>query len=366
MIALSLPASALSDYDLADLTDYGARVRAHRNESPIAPPPHVVTAVREMDADVLRYYPAALQRRFAKRLALRLAVAPRNLAIGSGCDEMLLAIARCALAPGDNAVTVRPAFGMYARAVSAAGASLRRLRYECRWKLDSTALLRLVDARTKLIVLGHPNNPTGDALAPEDLVRIARAVPDALILVDETYLSLRASSLVRYAGAPPNVAVAGSLSKVCGLAGLRVGYAVAHGLVARAIRRAIAPYPLSGASLVAADAFLAEAAATRAYELAYDAQVARSLNAIEGALAPLGVDVMRGQANFALADFGFPARPLAKALRRRGIAVRTFSDPELATSLRFCALDDAGTAELIEAFRALVPGIRAGGVPVNA
>ena len=188
---VALVPGRLPDYDLRESTDFGARLRVHRNESPLPPPEHVVAAVRSIDADALRYYPASLSRSVAKALASRLEVRPRNVVLCNGADEALLALARVSLGRGDNVVTLRPSFGMYARAAGIAGAQVRELRYARRWTLDPEALLRLADARTRLVFLGHPNNPTGETLAPETLLLLARSLPNALIAVDEIYLSFR-------------------------------------------------------------------------------------------------------------------------------------------------------------------------------
>ncbi len=347
--------SSLSDFDIRDLTDSDVRLRVHRNEAPLPPPQHVVDAVRFLDAESFRRYPLGLMRRFTKGLALRLDVPSNRLVIGSGADDLLMAAARVATDPGDNSVMVRPTFGMYARAALAAGAIVRELRYRERWKLDTSELLQLMDNRTKLLYLGHPNNPTGEPLAVGTLQTLADALPQALIVVDEVYLCFREASLVRSAGSFPNVVVVGSLSKVSALAGMRIGFAVATPSVARILRKVIAPYPLSVASLAAADALIRGDAATTRFEDSLDTQIRRSLDAIVDAVAPFARAIWRGPANFILVDFAFDAKKLAKRLRRRGVAVRIFSDPDLAGCVRLCALDDQSTSELIRVLGEILP-----------
>jgi len=343
--------AALPDYPSADLLDGKLRVRAHRNESPLAPPEHVVDALVRIDGDVLRRYPADLQRRVHRGLARRLGVPSRRLATANGADELLLAAARLTLEPGFNAVAARPAFGMYARAVAMAGGELHQVSYDRRWQLDPEQFLACADGQTRLIFVGHPNNPTGDAFGAAELARLARAVPDALVVVDEVYLTMRAESLVAAAGALPNVAVVGSLSKVAALAGLRVGYVTAHPAIARVFRRVLAPYALSSLSLLAAEAYLAGEFATRAFERALAAQTQRSLDAVLEAVAPYATASWRGPANFALIDLGTDARPIVKALRRHGVAVRGFGDPRLRTCIRVCAVGDRETVLLVAALR---------------
>jgi len=355
MIRLSPRMGALRPYGTEDLLDGELRVRAHRNEAPLPPPQHVVEAVRNAGGDALRYYPANLQRRVLHQLARRLGVGARNVAIANGADEILLAAARVTLDASSNAVTVRPTFGMYARAIAMCGAEVREVPYRQRWQFDPDALLARVDRDTRLIYLGHPNNPTGEALSLATLERVARAIPETLIVVDEAYLAFRFESLVRAARPLRNVVVAGSLSKVCALAGLRVGFVTGDAAVITAFRQVIAPYALSVTALLAAQAYLSDDPAARAFERAIALEVERSLDAIAGALTPFATNVWRGLGSFLLADLGVEAAPIVKCLRRRGIAVRAFHAEELRSCIRVCALDETATAELVSAFNEILP-----------
>jgi histidinol-phosphate aminotransferase len=355
VIRLSPRMTALRPYGAEDLLDGEVRVRAHRNEAPLPPPQHVVEAVRNADGDALRYYPANLQRRVLHQLARRLGTGARNVAIANGADEILLSAARVTLDTGSNAVTVRPTFGMYARAIAMCGAEVRDVPYGRRWRLDADSLLARVDRDTRLIYLGHPNNPTGEALPPLTLERLARALPDTLIVVDEVYLAFRAESLMRAARPLPNVVVAGSLSKVCALAGLRVGFVTGDAAVISAFRRVLAPYALCVTALLATQAYLGDGGAARAFERAIIFEVQRSLDAIAGALTPFATNLWRGLGSFLLADLGMDVAPIVKCLRRRGIAVRAFSTGELRTCIRVGALDESATAELVNALNEVLP-----------
>jgi histidinol-phosphate aminotransferase len=355
VIRLSPRLDALRAYGPEDMLDGELRVRAHRNEAPLPPPPHVIASVRNAGNDDLRYYPANLQRRVLHQLARRLGTGARNIAIANGADEILLAAARATLDASSNAVTVRPTFGMYARAVALCGAGVREVPYRQRWQLDADALLARVDRDTRLIYLGHPNNPTGEALPLTTLERLAHAIPETLIVVDEVYLAFHPESLVSAARSLQNVVFAGSLSKVCALAGLRVGFVTGDPAVISAFHRVLAPYTLSAPALLAAQAYLSDGAAARAFERAIALEVQRSLDAIAAALTPFVTNIWRGLGSFLLADFGMDVAPIVKCLRRRGIAVRAFPSTELRTCIRVCALDEAATAELASALNDVLP-----------
>jgi histidinol-phosphate aminotransferase len=349
MDSLIRPAvAAMPDYDAGGFHDDGVLIRAHRNESALEPPDSVLRAIRMLDGAALRCYPAELFHSVTCALARKVGASPKCLAIGSGADDILIALGRAVLNPGDIVVTVAPTFGMYARIAAMAGAELRTLAYPRRWELDAEALLRLA-VGAKLVILGHPNNPTGDALDEQMLAVLAHALPQALIAVDEVYLAFSCSSLVASVAALPNVALVGSFSKVAALAGLRIGYAVAHPSVATALRRVMPPFPIGVASLVAAAAYIRGDAPTAAFEAALAEHTNRSLDAIVAEVGCFAENVWPSLGNFVLMDFGRRGEAFAAALRLRGIAVRAFSEPELFGCLRFSALDELSTERLITA-----------------
>ena len=345
--------AAIPDYDPRDLSDDGISIRLHRNEGALAPPDFVLDAIRTVDAETLRTYPTALQRDVTTRLAARFGRGADNVALANGADEILAACARIALDPGDVVLTATPTFGMYARVVALAGGQLRRAPYTTRWRFDAQALLAAADERTRLVILGHPNNPTTDPLRAADLATIARALPDALILIDEVYLAFSDRSLSGEASAFENVVVVGSFSKCASLAGARVGYALAAPPIATALRRTLGPYPVSALSLVATQAYLRDPSRTRSYETQLEAQVARSLDAFACAFAPFAREIWRGPANFLLLDCGARAEALRDALAARGIAVRAFDDPMLAGMLRVSATTDEATDAVVAALRTI-------------
>ncbi len=343
--------AALPDYDPRDLSDDGIVIRLHRNEGALAPPEFVLDAIRAVDPETLRTYPTALQRVVIAQLAARVGCDRSNVVLGNGADEILAACARVALDVGDVALTVTPTFGMYARVVALAGGQLRRIPYATRWNLETQALLEAADDRTRLVILGHPNNPTTDLLQSRNLAAVARALPNALIVVDEVYLAFSNRSLAREATAFENVIVVGSLSKCASLAGARVGYALAPPLLAAALRRVLGPYPVSALSLTVAQAYLCDPSRTRSFETQLEAQIARSLDAFTCAFAPFAGEIWRGPGNFLLIDCGASAERLHDALARQGIAVRTFDDPMLGGMLRVSATTDEATATVANALR---------------
>ncbi|MGA7747918.1 MAG: aminotransferase class I/II-fold pyridoxal phosphate-dependent enzyme [Candidatus Aquilonibacter sp.] len=341
------------DYDPRDLTDDGITIRLHRNEGALPPPEFVLEVIRSVDAETLRTYPTSLQRDVTARLAARFSRDDADLVLANGADEILAACARIMLDPGDVALTLTPTFGMYGRVIALAGGQLRRVPYATRWRFEPLDLIEAADERTRLVILGHPNNPTTEPLRIGDLAAVARALPDALILVDEVYLAFSERSLAREIALFANVVVVGSFSKCASLAGARLGYALAPPAVATALRRSMGPYPVSALSLLAAQAYLRDPSRTRAFETQLEAQVARSLDAFESAFKPFARDIWRGPANFLLVDCGSAAPAIRDALSLRGIAVRVFDDPMLAGMLRVSATNDQDTDTVVRALRTI-------------
>lgn len=343
---------------VVDMSDEGVRLRFHRNEAPLPPPDHVIRAIRTIDPDMLRTYPIDAQRALFAELAERLDVRQECVAIGNGADEILAAVSRATLQATDNALTVSPTFGMYARSIALTGADVRAIPYERRWMLEVKRMLAATDERTRLVLLGNPNNPTGDALDAKIVRQLSVSLPEATIAIDEVYLAMSERSLLKTARSLPNVVIIGSLSKTAGLAGMRIGYAVGSAEMGARLRAQITPFPLSAATIAAARAYIGDRAATRAYEMALASQVRRSLDAIVAALAPFATTVWRGATNFALFEFG-PDAPLIEAeLRYCGIAVRRLPDPALCNMIRISAGNDRDTDELIAAVRLVIERVR--------
>jgi histidinol-phosphate aminotransferase len=343
--------SSIAPYPAQDLSDEGVRVRMHRNEAAIPPPEHVIEAVRAIDAAALRVYPTDAQRSLVAELAASANRTSESVVVANGADELLCGIARAFLEPGDEALFADPSFGMYARAVTLARGVPRRVHYRRRWRLDVEELLNHATPRTKLILLGNPNNPTTDALLPSDVVALSQRLPQAVIAIDEVYLSLSSPSLSLLCASLPNAIVVRSFSKIAALAGMRVGYALAPEPLAVELRSSISPYPLSVASIAATRAYIGNPARTREFETRLAAQVSRSLDAIEAGLRPVAREVWRGAANFLLADMGANAGALVDALSNDGIAVRTFDHPLLEGIIRISAASDEDTDAFLGALR---------------
>ncbi len=359
---MSIPQSAaarLGDYTKPELLDFGARIRAHRNESAFAMPPAVLAAVQSLGADELRRYPADRYPDLAALVGSKLGADAEAMVFASGSDDLILAAVLAYGGPGTSVVVPRPAFGMYRRAARLHGCEVREIPYATRWRVDPQAIVAACDETTRLIFLGNPNNPTGDALEREALDIISAAAPSALVVVDEAYLTGRDGSYFPLVRERENLAVIGTLSKVPGLAGLRCGFGAAPPDVARAIRRVMQPHTLTIPALAAMEAYFTHVFDDAEYVERYRAFIARSLTRMADAIAPYAKRTTLGGCNFVLFEFGADAARIADALEARGIMVRRLEAPEFDGALRINALDEEQTTELIHELTAILEPINA-------
>ena len=290
------------------------------NENPFGPSPLAVEAARLALADVNRY-PEAGAPTLRAKLAARHGVAPDQILVGAGSDETLYLLANTYLEPGRHAVMADPAYGIHRISARAAGATITQAPLR-----DGVHdLAAMADAARAawapgVLYVANPHNPTGTVVPAEALAALMDDVPpDWLVVVDEAYVDFMDASArctaLDLLGRHPGLVVTRTFSKAYGLAGMRVGYAVAAAEVLEPAGRIRPPFNVSTASLAAA-------AAARDDEV-YLAQTVRdtlaSRAALCAALDRLGLRHLPSQANFVLVEDrdGWPAALAADAISVR-------------------------------------------------
>ena len=289
-------------------------------------PPAAVRAMRDAADAMPSGYPEMYSRTLKEALAQYAGVDPEMLVIGNGSDDILDSTFRGVAEPGDRLAMLEPTFVMVP-----IFAQLHRLVVD-RVPLDSSYGLPvdpLFENSPRIIYLCSPNNPTGTAIPLATIESVASRAP-GVVLVDEAYFEFAGESAVSLVREFPRLIVARTLSKAFGLAGLRVGYAIASPEMVRAIERARGPYTVSAMSERAAAAAVAlDGAWVRD-------NVARSVAARERlatALRQRGLDVPPSATNFVFAPVA-KASAIAKAMRDRGVSVRPFAHiPQFCSAL---------------------------------
>ncbi|MBX9812583.1 MAG: histidinol-phosphate transaminase [Burkholderiales bacterium] len=237
-------------------------IKLASNENPLGVSPFAQRAIKSV-LDGLARYPDGNGFELKQALARRYGVAPEQIVLGNGSNDVLELAARVFLTPQASAVYSRHAFAVYPLAVQAIGAT--GIEVPARnFGHDLEAMLRAVRPDTRLVFIANPNNPTGTLVAPAELETFIAALPEHVLLVlDEAYNEYLAPELVAdsmgWLKRFPNLLITRTFSKVYGLAGLRVGYALGAPGVADLMNRVRQPFNVNSISLAAAAAALDDA-----------------------------------------------------------------------------------------------------------
>jgi histidinol-phosphate aminotransferase len=297
-----------------------AIVKLASNENPRGTGPRTRAAIERALGEVARY-PDGNGHELKLALSRRHGVDMAQIVLGNGSNDVLELVALALLGPGRAAVYSQHAFAVYPLATQARGA--RGIAVPAKdYGHDLEAMARAVDDETFVVWAANPNNPTGTLAAPDALEDFLRRVPERVIVViDEAYneylpADLRADT-VKWLKRHPNLVVTRTFSKAYGLAGLRVGYALAQPGVADVMNRVRQPFNVNSIALAAAAAALEDMEFV-AQSYAANLQGLRQLR--EGA-TQLGLAFIPSYGNFLTVRVG-KAQDIYKRLLKRGVIVR--------------------------------------------
>jgi histidinol-phosphate aminotransferase len=293
------------------------------NENALGPSPRAVAAAREAMAKV-NLYPDGAAFDLRQGLAAKLGVAPQELFVGNGSNELIELLVRTFVLDGEEVLTSAQSFIAYKLAANAHGRTLVEAPMKARFHYDLDALKKLLSRKTKLIFLANPDNPTGTCFPQSELLPFLDAVPkETLVVLDEAYVEFvnmpgfQDSLALRKKYT--NLVVLRTFSKIYGLAGLRLGYGLARPDVVEYIDRVRAPFNVN---LVAQAAGVAALGDLEHLERSR-ALVREERPFLAAGLASVGATVVPSQGNFILADFpGRPGKALFEDLLREGVVVR--------------------------------------------
>lgn len=294
------------------------------NENPYPPLPGVVEAATA-EVERLNRYPDMGAARLYDALAERLDVPTTHLAAATGSVALIYQLVQGFCEPGDEVVHAWRSFEAYPIAIAASAGTSVPVPVDAEGRHDLDAMRDAITDRTRVVLVCTPNNPTGPALRQTELDAFLDQVPEhVLVVVDEAYVEfVRMDDAVDGVATfrdRPNVVVTRTFSKAYGLAGLRVGYAIAHEPIASALRAVSLPFGVTGVAQAAAVASLA---AEPALLERVDALVAERDRVLAGVRAA-GWDVPDAQGNFLWLAAGDRTPELAVAADDLGIVVRPF------------------------------------------
>ena len=325
------------------------------NENPLGPGPRALEAMREALQESFRY-PDPRGASLKAALADRLGVGAERIALGNGSHELLMLLAQCFADPAHSVVFSQFGFAVFPIATAAAGAqplcvpALPGDHPHAPYGHDLAAMADAVRADTRIVYLANPNNPTGtwfdDAALADFLGRVPKNV---LVVVDEAYHEYvdapGLGTALRFAGEYPNLIVTRTFSKAYGLAGLRVGYLVAHASVIAVLERLRESFNVNAIALAGAEAALRDRE-----------HLARSRDCnnaerewLRGELTARGYRCLPSQTNFLMLDLAREASALENHLFERGVIVRPMGGYGLPQTVRISVGSRGENGRLLKA-----------------
>ncbi len=297
-------------------------IKLASNENPLGPSPRAAAAVRAA-IDNLHRYPDGAGHEFIAALSAHLGCRPENLIMGNGSDDIIALLTQVLLHPGDRAVMPRPSFLMYEIAVRTVGAEPIFVPLD-NLTIDLDGILRAVDAKTRMVFLCNPNNPTGKIIRQADFERFFDALPPAVVVVvDEAYIEFVRDpdclQTIDFSKAERPLVTLRTFSKLYGLAGLRVGYGIMPAALAEGLNRIRQPFNVNLLAQIGARAGLED----REFVNATLHCVHSGLDYLYGELDRLELTYHPTQANFFLIDMQRDAQAVFEAMLRQGVIVRS-------------------------------------------
>ena len=330
--------------------EYGLKevIKLASNENPLGPSPKALAAI-EQALPTLNLYPDAQSYHLRCALAEHLGIEMEQIAVGNGADGIILQTGMAYLEERDEVIVSRSSFPIYDKTTHTMRATLIKTPLKS-YGVDLEAMVQAITDRTKLIFVCNPNNPTGTIVTADEVDAFMGKVPDhVLVAFDEAYYHFVASdeypdTLKYVREGRGNVMTIRTFSKAYGLAGIRLGYAIAIPEVLapmRNVRGVFAVNILAQAAGIAAlndEAFLEKSVAVNRAGLLF----------LYGEFDRLGLRYIESHTNFVLVEIGPRAAMVQQRLLEKGVIVRPCTGYELPNFLRITVGDETQNVRLIE------------------
>lgn len=337
-------------------------VKLGSNEGPWGPLPAAAEAIRA-NVDGLNRYPDGAFHELRTKLAGITGADPSQVVLGNGADSILINLSLALLQPGDEVVFGWPSFITYPLSVRKVDAVPVMVPLDADHRYDLDAMAQAITPRTRMVYVCNPNNPTGTHVDRERLTRFVDALPEhVLCVVDEAYHEYvtagdypDAIGELVVAGGRPNVLVLRTMSKIYGLAGLRVGWGVGPSQVVRAIDTVRGPFEMNALANAAALASLDERALLAERVTANEA----GREQLAAALREVGLEPVPGVGNFLCVPLpdGLSGREVAGRLEAVGVIVRPLDMFGMPDGVRITVGTPEETQVAVDAIRAVLPAL---------
>lgn len=309
-----------------------AIIKLASNENPFGPSPLALAAMQKALAGV-NLYPDGNAYYLKQKLAAKLGCQTANLILGNGSNEIIEFVGHALLAPGAEVVVSQYCFAVYPIITSLFGANLVTVPAK-NYGHDLPAMLRAITPRTRIVFVAEPNNPTGTFASREAIATLVNEVPDHVLLVlDEAYIEFLEDPAdllpLICPGNRPNLILMRTFSKIYGLAGLRIGYGVAHPELVTALEKIRQPFNINLLAQTAAIAALDDTGHVRKTR----ANNFQGLQFFQQAFTELKLEYIPSHANFILVRMGHGQR-VFEALQSRGVITRPMGGYQLPEWIR--------------------------------
>lgn len=285
-----------------------------------------------------------------ERIANYAGVKPEQLMITNGSDQGIELIFRSVCREGDEAIIAGPTFAMYKQCAGIENLKIVEPEYSMEKGYPVEAVINAVTDKTRIIAIANPNNPCGTLVKKEEVLRIAKAAPQAAILVDECYFEYSRETVVDYIDEHPNIFVTRTFSKTWGIPSLRLGYLISQEANITALLNVRGPYDVNQFAIVAVRAALQNPE----YTLDYVREVMEeSKPALEKLLDEKNIPYWNSSANFIWA-FPENAEQLELKIREAGILVRPKANLQGKMGLRITLGSIEQTTRLVELLSTLL------------
>jgi len=318
-IASYVPGKAIEEVQ----KEFGAKrwIKLASNENLLGPSPKAIAAIRR-ELPNIYLYPEGPCTLLRKALAEKFGISKKEVVISNGADNLILMIANAFVNEGDEVMMADPTFSVYTNVTQIMGGRPVKVKLKD-FAHDLDAMLKRVSRKTKLIFVCNPNNPTGTTVSLEAFNRFLSKVPERVIIVlDEAYGDFAEEAFypngLDYIKERRQVIVLRTFSKVYGLAGLRIGFALGREDFVDCLYQVRDPFPVHRLAQVAAVAALNdEDHAVRSIQLVYEGK-----RFLYKELDRMGFSYVPSQANFILIDFEKDSEKVFQDFLREGIIIR--------------------------------------------
>lgn len=329
-----------------------AIIKLASNENPLGPGPQVCQAIQSALAHVA-IYPDGNCYELKQALSQFLSLPPELLTIGNGSENILELIVKAYLSTGDNAVISQYAFQTIPLLLKSYGIHTH-IAAAKNFTHNPVAMLNLIDKKTRVLFFVNPNNPTGTYTSAKDFASLMKQVPgNVLVVVDEAYCEYITvpdyPNTLEYLSNYPNLVITRTFSKIYGLAGLRLGYAVSSPDIADILNRARLPFNVNAIAAKAGCAALADQNHIQQSIL----QNQQGMRQLELGLSKLKISYIPSVANFITIQLD-NAAIVYQQLLYRGIIVRPLHAYQLNNHLRITVGTEEQNNRVLEALQILV------------